>query len=153
MMLALRFNARLSRYLATSQSLEFYQLKRVQCTIREIIKIWWQRVTAQTILLRTLVWYQAITSLIIWNLQAKYRRYENLDDTDFNTIEADSNYWGLTELPLRSQQLQHHQLQQRLSQQHQLTRDNDGVYDDKINVQPHQQPIKLTLLAVPFTKT
>ncbi|MFC1519057.1 OmpA family protein [Pseudomonadota bacterium] len=28
-------------------------------------------------------------------LQAKYRRYENLDDDKYNTLEMESNYWGL----------------------------------------------------------
>ncbi len=28
-------------------------------------------------------------------LQAKYRRYENLDENEYNTLEMQSNYWGL----------------------------------------------------------
>ncbi|MCL1068280.1 OmpA family protein [Shewanella olleyana] len=28
-------------------------------------------------------------------LQAKYRRYENLDDDKYNTLDMESNYWGL----------------------------------------------------------
>ena len=28
-------------------------------------------------------------------VQAKYRRYENLDDTKFSNLEMESNYWGL----------------------------------------------------------
>ncbi|QSX30855.1 OmpA family protein [Shewanella cyperi] len=38
------------------------------------------------------VGYQLTENL---KLQAKYRRYENLDDDAFNTLEMESNYWGL----------------------------------------------------------
>lgn len=61
-------------------------------------------------------------------LQAKYRRYEGLDDTEFNTIEANSNYWGL-------------ELSYRFGNEvapvaaavaaAPVDSDNDGVYDDK----------------------
>ncbi|MCH1928579.1 OmpA family protein [Shewanella sp. A25] len=59
-------------------------------------------------------------------LQAKYRRYENLDETDFNTIEADSNYWGL-ELSYR---FGHPAAVAAVVAAAPGDSDNDGVYDD-----------------------
>lgn len=61
-------------------------------------------------------------------LQAKYRRYEGLDDTDFDTIEADSNYWGL-ELSYRFGSAA--VLAAPLLAATPVDSDNDGVYDDK----------------------
>ncbi|MDR9765536.1 OmpA family protein [Shewanella baltica] len=64
-------------------------------------------------------------------LQAKYRRYENLDDTDFNTIEADSNYWGL-ELSYRfGSPAAAAPVAAAVIAAAPVDSDNDGVYDDK----------------------
>nr|WP_293632391.1 OmpA family protein [Shewanella sp. CG12_big_fil_rev_8_21_14_0_65_47_15] len=63
-------------------------------------------------------------------LQAKYRRYENLDDTDFNTIEADSNYWGL-ELSYRFGTAAAPVAAAAVVAAAPVDSDNDGVYDDK----------------------
>jgi len=64
-------------------------------------------------------------------LQAKYRRYENLDDTDFNTIEADSNYWGL-ELSYRfGHTVAAAPVAAAVIAAAPVDSDNDGVYDDK----------------------
>lgn len=64
-------------------------------------------------------------------LQAKYRRYENLDDTDFNTIEADSNYWGL-ELSYRfGTPAAAAPVAAAVVAAAPVDSDNDGVYDDK----------------------
>lgn len=63
-------------------------------------------------------------------LQAKYRRYENLDDTDFNTIKADSNYWGL-ELSYRFGTPVTAPVVAAPVVAAPVDSDNDGVYDDK----------------------
>lgn len=63
-------------------------------------------------------------------LQAKYRRYEGLDDTDFNTIEADSNYWGL-ELSYRFGGAPVVAAATAAVVAAPVDSDNDGVYDDK----------------------
>lgn len=63
-------------------------------------------------------------------LQAKYRRYENLDDTEFNTYQLDSNYWGL-ELSYRFGSSGSTQPAQNSSPAYnKVDADNDGINDD-----------------------
>ncbi|MGI2066477.1 OmpA family protein [Shewanella sp. MF08487] len=63
-------------------------------------------------------------------LQAKYRRYENLND-DYNIVEADSNYWGL-ELSYRfGNTVAAAPVAAAVVAAAPVDSDNDGVYDDK----------------------
>ncbi|MEM6190786.1 OmpA family protein [Shewanella scandinavica] len=63
-------------------------------------------------------------------LQAKYRRYENLND-DYNIVEADSNYWGL-ELSYRfGNTVAAAPVAAAVIAAAPVDSDNDGVYDDK----------------------
>lgn len=63
-------------------------------------------------------------------LQAKYRRYENLND-DYNIVEADSNYWGL-ELSYRfGSPAAAAPVAAAVIAAAPVDSDNDGVYDDK----------------------
>ncbi|SUI59621.1 OmpA family protein [Shewanella morhuae] len=63
-------------------------------------------------------------------LQAKYRRYENLND-DYNIVEADSNYWGL-ELSYRfGNAAAPVAAAAAVVAATPVDSDNDGVYDDK----------------------
>ncbi|MCU8020423.1 MULTISPECIES: OmpA family protein [unclassified Shewanella] len=63
-------------------------------------------------------------------LQAKYRRYENLND-DYNIVEADSNYWGL-ELSYRfGTPVAAAPVAAAVVAAAPVDSDNDGVYDDK----------------------
>ncbi|GIU16055.1 OmpA family protein [Shewanella glacialipiscicola] len=62
-------------------------------------------------------------------LQAKYRRYENLND-DYNIVEADSNYWGL-ELSYRFGNTVAAAPVAAPVVAAPVDSDNDGVYDDK----------------------
>ncbi|MGI2025378.1 OmpA family protein [Shewanella glacialipiscicola] len=62
-------------------------------------------------------------------LQAKYRRYENLND-DYNIVEADSNYWGL-ELSYRFGNAAAPVAAAAVVAATPVDSDNDGVYDDK----------------------
>lgn len=60
-----------------------------------------------------------------FKLQAKYRRYENLDEDKWNTLEMESNYWGL-ELSYRFG----HTVPDPVVVAAPVDSDNDGVTDD-----------------------
>ncbi|MCB2381890.1 OmpA family protein [Shewanella baltica] len=64
-------------------------------------------------------------------LQAKYRRYENLDEDKWGTFEGESNYWGL-ELSYRfGHTVAAAPVAAAVIAAAPVDSDNDGVYDDK----------------------